>query len=77
MESVAEDELNDTSTGQLTVIVSDSNFSGSTPSKAIRLSYCSLKTADAIRNILSYLSNYCKALLILINIVVVDSEELS
>ena len=60
----------------LTVIVSDSYLNGPKSSKAFCRPYCSLETADVVRDILSYLSNYCKALLILINIVISDIEEL-
>ena len=59
-----------------TIIVGDSNFSGSTSSKALCCSNSELEAADILGNIGSYLSNYCKTLLVLINIVVIDCEKL-
>ena len=61
---------------QLTIGVSDPNFSSSKSSMAVSLTDSSLEAADVIRNILPYLSNYCKALLILINVIIVNLEKL-
>ena len=58
-----------------TIIVDDSNFSGSMSPKALCWS-SKLEAADILRNVLSYLSNYCKTLLVLINIVIIDCEKM-
>ena len=69
----------------LTVIIKDPNSSGSTSSIALSSTIFNLETATISqsniclitvnRNIISNLSNYCKALFNLINIIINNSEE--
>ena len=69
-------KIHKTEVEQLTVIITNSNLSGSSASKALCMSNSQMETADIIRNIWSYLSNYCKTLFIFINIIINNSEEL-